>query len=463
MQCIPPTARAAVRATGRANCTGADGLPGARKRGTGELSSPAIKPNAGLNWKQEVNQRLAAHKCRKESAAGNSNAAAPPHPSVNSRAAQAAARVAARYAHAPTYSQMLAEEARAAVRAAEAASQAVLKMHAAAESVLAELESAAAPEPVHPAVESRQSGATSSGTYFDSFLGIERPVAATEARTNGGELKIQWEPDLPLRPSHPAASMAHLPEQTALALGDWRGTIDYGEPETVEPAQLIPGNLIEFPRELIAARKARPRIAEGPLASEDDGRGQLSIFEVDPGSISIQPAPADAAAEVQSSGWSKLMLDTEAIPSPAADAATDSPTHAIDSAPLHLRAMAAMVDVGLIGAIFVAASFVAANNVISPPAMRTMELAAAGAFVAIWLLYQSLFLMFAGITPGMRYAGIALCNFDDRRPSRKQLRRRIWAVLLSLLPVGLGMLWSIFDEDHLSWHDRISRTYARCG
>jgi hypothetical protein len=63
----------------------------------------------------------------------------------------------------------------------------------------------------------------------------------------------------------------------------------------------------------------------------------------------------------------------------------------------------------------------------------------------------------------MRYAGISLCTFDDERPTRAQLRRRLVALFLSLLPVGLGVLWAIFDEDHLSWHDRISRTYQRWG
>jgi hypothetical protein len=63
----------------------------------------------------------------------------------------------------------------------------------------------------------------------------------------------------------------------------------------------------------------------------------------------------------------------------------------------------------------------------------------------------------------MRYAGISLCTFDDQMPTREQLRSRIGAMLLSLLPVGLGVLWAIFDEEHLSWHDRISHTYLRRG
>jgi uncharacterized RDD family membrane protein YckC len=39
--------------------------------------------------------------------------------------------------------------------------------------------------------------------------------------------------------------------------------------------------------------------------------------------------------------------------------------------------------------------------------------------------------------------------------------RRLWALGLSLLPVGLGAAWAIFDEEHLTWHDRLSGTYAR--
>jgi hypothetical protein len=27
--------------------------------------------------------------------------------------------------------------------------------------------------------------------------------------------------------------------------------------------------------------------------------------------------------------------------------------------------------------------------------------------------------------------------------------------------VGLGAAWAIFDEGHLSWHDRLSRTYLK--
>jgi hypothetical protein len=61
----------------------------------------------------------------------------------------------------------------------------------------------------------------------------------------------------------------------------------------------------------------------------------------------------------------------------------------------------------------------------------------------------------------MKYARISLCTFDDQGPTKAHLRRRLAAMLLSVLPLGLGMAWAIFDDSHLSWHDRLSRTYLR--
>jgi uncharacterized RDD family membrane protein YckC len=434
------------------------------RRESGALSTPAFQPDRELDWKQEVNQRIAAHKSRKDSGAAGKATPVMAHSIGSSRAAQAAARVAERFSHAPSYNQMLAEEARAAVRAAEAASQAALKMQAAAESVLAELESVARVEPATPQTidPQRQRAAAEPGTYFDSFLELERPAAKTSESIPASALEIRWESDLPVRPSQPERSRtSRRLDQYSFETENWRGpAAAYGEPETVEPAQTIPANLIEFPRELIAARKARPRIAEGPLAPEDGEPGQLSIFEVDPGTISTLPAPADAATEAHSSGWSKLRLDAETAPEPAHDYAA-AQAHAIHMAPLNLRLMAAVVDAAMIGAAFAAVALVAAGNLGVQPSMKTMELAAFAALFVIGVLYQGFFFMLAGMTPGMRYAGIALCNFDGEKPTREQLRRRVGATLLSLLPVGLGVLWAIFDDDHLSWHDRISRTYQR--
>jgi len=105
----------------------------------------STQPAPTPQWKEEVNRRIAAHRSRK----GQSNAPATTQQADlgSSRAAQAAARVAARYAKAPKYSEMQAEEARVAVRAAEIATKVALEAQAAAETALAEMHAAAQEDP----------------------------------------------------------------------------------------------------------------------------------------------------------------------------------------------------------------------------------------------------------------------------------------------------------------------------
>ena len=38
---------------------------------------------------------------------------------------------------------------------------------------------------------------------------------------------------------------------------------------------------------------------------------------------------------------------------------------------------------------------------------------------------------------------------------------RIPAMLLAILPLGAGLLWSIVDRENLGLHDRLSKTYQR--
>ena len=90
-----------------------------------------------------------------------------------------------------------------------------------------------------------------------------------------------------------------------------------------------------------------------------------------------------------------------------------------------------------------------------------MELGAALALLAIGAAYQAFFFTLARATPGMRYAGIGLSTLDGFIPSRAQRCRRLMALPLSVLPVGLGLAWALFDDNRLTWHDRLSRTYLR--
>jgi uncharacterized RDD family membrane protein YckC len=416
-------------------------------------TSAANQVDRAPAWKQEVNRRLAAHKSRVGSSAEH-EVPAQTQQETSSRAAQAAARVAARYAKAPSYSEMMAEEARAAVRAAEAASQAAYEAQAAAESLLAGLEAGleaasraeAAVEPAGPSVPSLSQ--TVEGQSFSIRWEADMPAPAIEAasvraRHGLGVLRIpveKWrEPGLPAQDALGAEGI-----------------------EVVEAAQPIHANLIQFPRELVATRKVRPRRAEGPHAAADQPERQLSIFEVDPGSISTQPSAAEAAAEPAAvwtgPEWSGIELDEEPREEPVTQAATAA---VLQLAPMNLRLMAAVVDGALILGAGLGAALVAGANVTYLPGIKEIEWGAAVVLAVIGALYHALFFTLAEGTPGMKYARISLCTFDDQIPTRAQRCGRLGALLLSLLPVGLGVAWAIFDEERLSWHDRLSGTYPR--
>ena len=281
--------------------------------------------------------------------------------------------------------------------------------------------------------------------------------------------------------------------------------------EPAGPPVPLPANLIEFPRQLIASRKARPRYAEGPLRDEAaaaPGDGQLRIFEVDPAQISTSPAAdSDTAATPQ---WTAIWLDTppeaaemaddvdharaldsyaDALGSGAEDSIADPRGRAVPQlyvATMGRRAMAAAINgaIVLVGLLAFAATFVAISDRSIPwrtgaslhvilgqmakwlagqtgLPLNLIAVTGAVAVAFLVLLYQVLFFWFSEATPGMRCARIALCTFDDENPTRRAIRRRGLAMLLSACPLGLGFLWAALDEDRLTWHDRISRMYQR--
>lgn len=395
-----------------------------------------------------MNQRLAAHKRR--SASASSEPAPAETPSVTStRAAEAAARVAARYAKAPSFSEMQAAEARAALRAAEAATRAALEAQAAAQAALDSFEESRREEASSAASAQRISAPPQSQPSPD------RAAASVEALHP--RLQVLWEPDLPL---HPAPVPAQQ-QQSAAQHADLEDSV-----REVEPAQPIPANLIQFPRELVATRRVRPRAPGSRSDNHEEASGQLSIFEVDPSTISIDPPSAVPQAVEPLPAWtgpewSGIELDDPPQDSAPAVEAAVTPLPRLELAPLQLRLIANLVDASLILGIVTGIAAFAARELPRLPGIRASEIAAMAAILLTTALYNAASFVLAGITLGMRFAGIALCTFDNEVPTRAQLRARLGAMLISLLPLGLGAAWAIFDEDHLCWHNRLSRTYLR--
>ena len=132
-----------------------------------------------------------------------------------------------------------------------------------------------------------------------------------------------------------------------------------------------------------------------------------------------------------------------------------------DQAGLATRLVAAGIDLGLLFAAYSLASGVLAS-VISFTFGQQLSLAgaivlgvlgflAAGAiFSAFWAL--------VGQTPGMRFLSIRLTYHGSRDITLGLATRRFLAVILSVIPFGLGFLAVLRDPSRRAWHDRMTGT-----
>jgi len=84
----------------------------------------------------------------------------------------------------------------------------------------------------------------------------------------------------------------------------------------------------------------------------------------------------------------------------------------------------------------------------------------AAAFFLFYASYFAIFTIFGGYTPGMQLRRLTVVNADGAPPSFRQLFWRSFGYVLSGGILLLGFLWSLWDEDRLTWQDRISQTYV---
>jgi uncharacterized RDD family membrane protein YckC len=210
-------------------------------------------------------------------------------------------------------------------------------------------------------------------------------------------------------------------------------------------AQLESGVLIEFPRpqnfdlfpedlELAEPLPSLPRILEAPepeLLVTAESTPVLSTIELD------TAAPAEDDYEPVS-----LELPLQV-------------------APFSPRTVSALID----GALALTGSALFAVVVVTfcrftPEGKLALTLGTV-LCVFFWAAYQYLFLVYAGATPGMQVAQLELTSFEGCVPTRRTRVQRALALMLSCASLGMGFFWSLFDEDSLGWHDRITRTYLR--
>ncbi len=80
-------------------------------------------------------------------------------------------------------------------------------------------------------------------------------------------------------------------------------------------------------------------------------------------------------------------------------------------------------------------------------------------FAFVYLQYFGLFTIFGGSTPGMMVSGLQVASLTGDVPTPRQYLLRAAGYILSAGTCFLGFLWVLWDEDGLTWHDRISHTF----
>ena len=131
-------------------------------------------------------------------------------------------------------------------------------------------------------------------------------------------------------------------------------------------------------------------------------------------------------------------------------------------APLKIRMLAGVLDAAMLvvalGTFLAVFHWFGGRWIADNGGVRALGFASFVLVAFYWGFYVGHF----GRTPGMAWMGLRLVNFYGQKPSATQRAARALGLILSSATLGLGFAWSFADEEKLTWHDRMSRTFLTC-
>jgi uncharacterized RDD family membrane protein YckC len=230
------------------------------------------------------------------------------------------------------------------------------------------------------------------------------------------------------------------------------------------------------------ARRRRPDASAGqtelPFAQRELGPVDDVGVQVEESALDSKPALDDfsftiaigrtARGKAEDALDSQYIIDVSLPPTPEAEGQTvplESPlpeyTGMYPVATLDERRSAAWIDIGCLA--FAYGGFLALFGSLGGHFTFSKLNAAVYffTFAFVYLQYFGLFTIFGGTTPGMMIRGLQVATFSGVEPTLRHLLMRALGYLLSAGTLFLGFLWALWDEDALTWHDRLSGTYLR--
>ena len=130
-------------------------------------------------------------------------------------------------------------------------------------------------------------------------------------------------------------------------------------------------------------------------------------------------------------------------------------TTVFPSLPRRLAAIA--YDLLLLLAVLFVASFLALMVNGGAPVQSGNPFYTAYMLLVVFLIY-TWFWVHGGQTLGMRAWRLRVLRNDGQPLTWGDALKRFLCAFLSLLPLGIGFFWSVFDNENRAWHDRLSHT-----
>jgi uncharacterized RDD family membrane protein YckC len=260
-------------------------------------------------------------------------------------------------------------------------------------------------------------------------------VGRTESVVEEPRIRDPLNTDLILSPEPENAEALHAQLDAVLA-----------EPAIV-PVNPQTNNVILFPRPMI----------EPPLAPPPTTRDELAERVFD--RPRILDVPEDNVPTIEGPLFADIHLDGEPDEMVASEKPLTGFEIPLQVAPMMQRAFAGACDWGIVTIASIVFFVLSWKSLDGLPSTKPGIAALMMVPVALWTVYQFLFHLYAGETPGMRMAHLRLCDFQREMPEWELRKKRAIYATFSCLAVGVGYLWALVDEDTLCWHDRASHTY----
>lgn len=215
------------------------------------------------------------------------------------------------------------------------------------------------------------------------------------------------------------------------------------------PTQIVPGagpNVIPFDR------RQREQQASAPLV-RPPLRTPQPAAPAPPRTASRRPAPPDTQGTldfIPAAPVKGRKLKTEVEAQVFCGQPVASPTH---------RFVASAIDTMIImgGFALLVTLYEFLGGRFGTGKFFFVDLAAV--FVLVSLFYGLIWAIAGRETAGMRITDLHLITFDGFEVDARSRALRFVSTWLSFCSGGLGLLWAVADEENLTWHDHISKTF----